>query len=681
MSGFSALPGALIEQMAPLYEGDVAFHDEQYKDQVALDLVLQDIAYAEQYRSSKMITTELEYADNIYRAYVKPRTWPGSDTARANLGMPLVLEVIDTNLLPTTYNGFFSDPKPFLIEAQGTTTPEAAEATGRLLKWEVDESDFPEEIRKTLKSCFQYGVGVAKWGWKTVKKVKKTYQKKGAPIVFGEGPATQTLPTADSDTVEVKKTEVELACATVEWVDLRFLLVDGSCREQDIRKSRFVVQQNYVTANDLDEMRDQEGYENIPSREALREILTARTEPTTNSHQVGEHYLQPELQAWPKDQAFSVDPLSQPLEILEYWTKDRVITVLQRKLVIRNEENEFGVLPFVSCSFIDVLNSFYGYGVSKLLGAEQLLEQGVVNSYIDGLALKLSPAMHRKKGLGATAQTILLSPGKQISDDADLNPFKIDFDGAEALNAIAASETRAVRRVGAQAGDSMPTQAMRTAEGVQSFTTGVMNRMSYFIDCFARLVFIPILEAFIQMAKDKLKPSQIQQILTDADGKAFEGEILDLYNGQFNLQVLSSTKLAARKGMANLIPMLIQLFQTEGFRDQMEVQHRKVDYQKLINKALDLIGAEDWDLITDMTAEDIAQLQAEQNAAAQQQAAQQQNQKDLIDEKATAQTGSAIVKEAAKVQLMRETNDKNLVTGGDAAAVGRELAGVSSGAF
>ena len=36
----------------------------------------------------------------------------------------------------------------------------------------------------------------------------------------------------------------------------------------------------------------------------------------------------------------SVDPMLKPLEVLERWTDDKVITVLQRKLVIRNDKGE-----------------------------------------------------------------------------------------------------------------------------------------------------------------------------------------------------------------------------------------------------------------------------------------------------------------------------------------------------
>jgi hypothetical protein len=152
-----------------------------------------------------------------------------------------------------------------------------------------------------------------------------------------------------------------------------------------------------------------------------------------------------------------------------YITKDRVIVVLQRKVILRNDDNDDECLPFLSASFIEVLNAFWGFGVGMLLQGEQKLETGVSNAWIDALALKLSPWFHRKKGVAAGSQNIQISPGKVVNDDGELTPGETESVSQEALNVIQVSEARARRRVGANFGSEMPTQAMRTAEGVQEF--------------------------------------------------------------------------------------------------------------------------------------------------------------------------------------------------------------------
>src|SRR5581483_2695084 len=103
----------------------------------------------------------------------------------------------------------------------------------------------------------------------------------------------------------------------------------------------------------------------------LRMILAANAAQTQDSLQGAKSNAWRDLQAEKDFTPTSADPLAQPLEVLEYWTDDRVITVLNRVIVIRNEPNEFGRKTQVSCAFVDVLGSAWGFGIAKLLSGEQ----------------------------------------------------------------------------------------------------------------------------------------------------------------------------------------------------------------------------------------------------------------------------------------------------------------------
>jgi hypothetical protein len=246
--------------------------------------------------------------------------------------------------------------------------------------------------------------------------------------------------------------------------------------------------QKYVTANDLDEMRDDPTYKNVPTRAQLKELLAAKSEPGVDSMAATKVASFRQNQAEKQDLETSSDPLEQPLEILERWTEDRVIVTLQRKICLRNDENENDEIPLRSCAFIDVLNAFFGLGIGALLKGEQSLQTGVVNKWLDSLDLTLSPSFHRKKGVGPSAQNIGVAPGKVVNDDGELAPLAVQSVTAEALQAIQISESRGRRRVGANFGPDMPTQAMRTAEGVNEFTAGIQVRTQYFIELFAEMV-------------------------------------------------------------------------------------------------------------------------------------------------------------------------------------------------
>jgi len=163
--GFEQLDTAI--QATPsttLLPDQVAWSDEQMADAAALQLVLSDTQKAKAFVLSKNMVVDWENVDNLYRSIPSRNAWPGTESARASLSMPVVMEAVE-KLLPSIHLAFFSDKQPFLIEPEGKTTPEQARAFAALLRWCVKTSGFKEEIRKTLKSCLLYGFGAARWGW------------------------------------------------------------------------------------------------------------------------------------------------------------------------------------------------------------------------------------------------------------------------------------------------------------------------------------------------------------------------------------------------------------------------------------------------------------------------------------------------------------------------------------
>ncbi len=616
MSGFENLPQAIQPNLDPLTAEETAFPDQELSDEVALSIVLQDVATAERFRQSKNQQAEMDHADNLVRAYVKPRVWPGTDKPRANLGMPLVLDAIE-KLMPTLHGAFFTSDPPFQLEPRGKTTPEAARAKGHVLAWAVEQANFKEEIRLGLKTVLQYGVMVGSWGWKTTEKTVKTYEKE------------------ESGNVVSKPEVIYINHPTYQNWDLHNIMVDSGCRTQDVRKGKFTIKQYFLDAIDLDDLRDKPEYKNIPTREQLAQILARKEEPATDSMSASKPTTHHELQAEQKTADTSVDPLLQPLEILEYWSADRVITVLQRTIVIRNEENEFWCLPDVSCAFIDVLNSFGGFGVAKLLSGEQRLEQGVINSWIDSLALILNPAYQLQKGMGAGTQRIEVSPGKVVTESGKLEPLTTPSVTVEAMGAIAASEQRANNRVGANGGSDMPNQAMRTAEGVNAFSASVVEKLQYFIEIFTDLVFVPVLEAFLSLCADKLTPKDINAILSDREGQEFNGDILDVYNANVKIKVLASSKLAAKKAAVQIVPMLITMLQSAAVQNSLVAQKKKFNYVELLDETIELLGWDIESLIQDMTDDDMKRAMAMNQAAGKVQgdtALQAQKHQDKLEE-------------------------------------------------
>lgn len=639
MAGFETLEQAKDASLAtqPILAEQTSFSGD-IDDVTALQLITQDVIMGESYINSKRQPQQWESSDNAYRGLVAAEKWGGgSDVTRANLSTFTVLEAVES-LMPTAHLAFFSDRQPFLLEPLGKTTPEAARAQEKLLLWAIKESGFKEEIRRTLKSWLLYGFCAVKWGWKTTSRSKKTYSNDAGKITKGA-------------------VSYEISHPTIGMVDLRNVFFDPSLREQDCRKGQWVCAQVFVTARDLADMRKDPIYHNIPSDTELREILSRKEEPTTDSAIDSKFQTNRDLQAQPQTQISSADPLAQPLELLEYTTDQGVYTLLQQKIIIRNTKNDFGKSNFLSCAFIDVLGSMYGFGIAKLGTGEQIFQSGVLNKWIDGLSLKLNPVFQLKKAVGSGTQNISIEPGKIINESGELVPLIVESVTQEALEAIETSAARLSKRIGSNGGDNMPTQAMRTAEGVNSFNQGVVDKLQYCIENFAEMIFIPALEAFLEVCKDNLQPEDINKILSDADGKAYQGDILDVYNGACQVQVLSSTKLASRRAAAQLLPMLLQLVQAAPVQTSLAAQNKKFNYAELLNEALNLTGWDVDSLIQDATPQEIQQYmqmttggsaagKAQAQAEGQMQLEQQRNQDTLeqIQAQGLARAGVQVIK-------------------------------------
>lgn len=637
--GFENLEGAvdLNEAMQPITADEVATADDQWSDDVALGIVLEDVSGALDFLQSKgLVPLGIENADDLVRGYQKPKQW-ADGKPRANLPMHVVLQAIE-KILPVLFMSLFSGKQPFILDAKGKTKPEAADANAKVLNWAIGQAGFKEEIRRSLKTTLTYGFFVGSYGWESRNHRQKVYKRNDAGNVVGSFK------------------DIPINVPTFECLDLKNVIVDPGCKIQDVRKgAKFIAKQTMVTAYDLDQFRDDDTYHNIPSNAELAEILAARQEITEDSMLASKGARWREFQAELDSKKTSKDPLQQPLEILEYWTNDRVVTVMQRKIVIRNEENEFGKLPFVSCCFIDVLGSAWGFGIAKLLAGEQRFQSGVVNNWIDALALVLNPVYQMMKGIGVGTQSIPVSPGKVITESGELKPLITPDITQPAMTAIESSDQRASRKVGADGGTGMPDQAMRTAQGVQAFAGDVIQRLQYFLEIFIDLVYVPVLEAFIQMSKDHLTPEQINTILNDEDGKAYEGDILEVYNAYCGLDVVAGTKLTQRYAAAQIAPLILQLVAAGPVQDSFNVQGKKFDYEKFIHDTLPMMGWADADnYIIDSTPADQARAAAQNPAIvkAQSDAAKLQQTHDNtlteIDAKGSQQAGVAVVRSILK---------------------------------
>src|SRR6516162_7459336 len=69
---------------------DLYWPEQDAADVSALKIVNGDVAKAESFLVSRQYVRQWDQADRLFYAYVAPINWPGTETPRASLGMPLL---------------------------------------------------------------------------------------------------------------------------------------------------------------------------------------------------------------------------------------------------------------------------------------------------------------------------------------------------------------------------------------------------------------------------------------------------------------------------------------------------------------------------------------------------------------------------------------------------------------
>ena len=672
-----------------LLRGPDALHDELKPEQmplppalpqdvVATQLVLNDLNRAEYYLLAKGMSVQWDRDDRLYLFRLPQAFWEGSSVPRASLGVPLIYEHVES-MLPQVMSAIYSDNVPFLCQPRPKTDMQVARAAGDILAYQLDQMAFREELRLFAKTALVYGTGVMKWGWRKYTKTVVSYDRKGAPKIEMSQGQPVTVPTEDSNTVLEKTEEIEVNEPYCENIHIRHVIVDPGLRTPDIRQAKFVIHRLYYTLQDIEKLRDLPGY-NLPSTEQLkslfnppketpeRSLLEGRSTTSVLNTGVSSLAINMEFKAMPRWQDASVDPTQQPLEVLEYWTAERCIVVLNRKLCIKNDLNPYGKVPFVSCCYTDVLDSFYGIGVSKLLGGEQRLQQGVINSRLDDLSLRLSGTFLRKRGSNTPTQQLRMRPGGIIDTDDDKGIQMIQYPPAitDAFTEVEASDQRAQRRTGAneittQGSLGQRTSLTRTATGIQTLAAGSSARMEYFIGNLSQLCIIPLLDAFHEMNSRWLDVKTIQALLTDELAHDYQGDALNIKNAKLKFEMLSSTKVQAMQKMSSSLPSLFQFLTSNEVVQALQQQQKKVNYDEMVQMMFDVSG---WPnrqtLVTAMSQEEVQNMQQQQPGVQQQQGIAAQHAADMqqIEAKGSAAMAKSGIDAVLKMAADRQTRNE-----------------------
>jgi hypothetical protein len=488
--------------------------------------------------------------------------------------------------------------------------------------------------------------------------------------------------TPDSDEVIIEYFDRLISRPWIKYCDIRKVLVDPNCRYGDIQRAKWVVYRDYATYDDLTALRDVEGYV-IPSEEVLKYIFIngIRSGMENISLTIPEGMLGYLQHAVPANQKTSADPMQAPMEILERWDKDRVIVALSfngHYILIRNEANPYGKVPFYSANWRNIPDCFYGQGLGVLIGSEQLVEQGVTNLALDLLAYGLQPTAVRKSGFNAPTQNIRWKQGGIIEVDEDVDKaFKFlemppippgawaaIQQAQSSATASSGANEQTVQGVGSA---GIKTTGMRSGTGAAAVIQANASRLDGPDSRFIRQIFVPWLYQMDDMNNDLLPTSVLRDILGEALGKEAETtkvDHIDFRQAKFEYEVLAGSHLGAKKEMAQALPVIIQLLNNPTFVSNVTDGGYMFDGIAIFKAFTDAAG---WkfsqNFLRPMTPDEKQKHDANSPAAlqqaqiqGQQQAQTQKFQQDQIleDQKQLGKAGAEVLRQTTQHSLYME---------------------------
>jgi hypothetical protein len=644
---------------------DVPLPPQLPENNIVKDLVLKDLNRGEYYLLAKGMSVEWDADDRLYLFRVPQGFWEGSSVPRASLGVPLIYEHIES-LMPQVMSALFADSPPFEAIARPRVKQNAARASKEIITYQLDQMKFREELRKCAKEMLVYGTCYMRLGWRRYQKTVFKRVRKGTPNVQ----LVNQLPVKSYEKGDgkwkMKSEQVWVNEPYCESVHVRYIIPDPKLRCPDVRKSGFLCHREYmgveqleknfrhIPGNMLPDTDTLKSYFEQPKEAPERSMLEGRSTTSVMNTGISSLDLNMEFKAMPRYQEATSDPNRQELEVVEYWTETQHYVLLNRKIVIINEKNTFGEIPYRSCCFTDVLDSFFGIGIARLLKGEQRLQQGVINGRLDDLSIRLSGNFIRKRGSNTPAQQLRLRPGGIIDTDDENGIKMIEYPPAlaDAFTEVEASDSRAQRRSGAnemitQGGQQGPSSITRTATGMNALSAGVGARLGYLIDFISDLIFVPALEFFQECNSKWLDEETINSILTDELAHDYDGDMLDVVNAKLKFKMLASAKAKARQALAqNMTPML-QIFQQQPVIEAMQAQNLVVDWVEVAQAVADIseiAGTQKW--VRPMTQPEQQALAKKNEFAQQVQTKQLEHQQNLESIQATgqSQTKTALAK-------------------------------------
>ena len=590
-------------------------------------------------------------------------------------------------ITPKIMEALFYENPPFLLRPRPGTTQDVVAAKTAVFTAQLDDMDFEEQCELLVEQMALLGTCIAKYGWCDYMKKVRVYKSEEEPEkISTEVGFKSTVHTEKSDSIKWEYEDERVCRPWLKFVDIRTIRVDPGCRVGDISKSKYVIETQYPTYLDLEELRGQEDYD-IPSEEILRAFF----EREQGAKEGGDNLsmTMPEnMRGWlqhatPRNQRTTADPLETPLMLIERQDCHSIITVLCHgtdNILIRNSENPGEKPTYLSANWRNIPDCFYGQGLGILIGVEQITKQGLKNLATDLIGYGLHPQAVRKKGFNAPTQSIVWRQGGILDVDDDVDKafkfLEMPSPPAAAWQLVQITDSSAEETSGANQQTTMgagspgtKTTGMRSGTGAQAVVQANASRLDGPVGRFIRQIFEPFLYEMDQMNNQYLPTSVLRKILDDEGLKTLKDlDHNEWRNARLKYEVLAGAHLGPRKEMTQFMPFLMNIANNPTLMDSAAEDDMIFSFKAFFKQMTDLAGFKySQEFFKQMTDEQKKKHAAKSPAAMQQ--AQAQNAGQMQDKKFQQEQEMQNQKDLGRAanEVLRLSTEKALegeVTGG-----------------
>jgi hypothetical protein len=617
-----------------------------FDDDAAGTIAWQDYQKAVQWIDENSWLAEWQYVDYLYQSPNYDLDWRFANRP-ARISRFLVAK--NRNTMSTQVRrGIFGESNPFILEPRGKLAGNP-NAEAILNAWtEIfnvlnDRADFEYNMTLLIECMVLQGTGIGIPLWEQRKVTRKTRHRKKPPVSIDMpvGPPAK-VNTWESDDFLVKEETVEESWPYFEYRRLGVTLWSETWRtpNRPDLTGGYRIDIDYVTLQDLQQMRESDAYKDIPEDEDLK---TYFIQNPLGDAPVGTQLAQGMqanasnvMHASGENVQESQNPFSRPMLKISRWDEDRVVEVLcyeGRRKVIRNEAHGIGDHGLgYSATWWNIDNSGYGIGQGRLNAGDQRIEQGTLNEALKMIAFPMNAPVIYDRGAGnAPTQNTILGLGKFLGIDTGashdirkaLGFMEMPQIPPEAWKMLDFAHRGGAELVGAdsiamQGNVSTPgSSAMRTAAGVNRAGGKADENVS---DPIAHLE--GIIKRWLMFLWDRVLEdmpiAEIRGILSDRYGTAILDQIdaEEFLNAEFEINILAGQKLQAKAAIMQLIPFLLQIVQQPQLMQWLHEKGWTINFKSIEDIFQRMSELQSWqDIFVPLTDEEKQTMQQNQAGA------------------------------------------------------------------